>query len=165
LRRILLAILLFVPGLALSDCDTAAVLLQIRPGAQWVLSGSDYAGLNWLDSVQAKPTPSEIQAGIDACNFADTPAQINLKQRSDAIDDLLLGQDDRAKETRAVLLTVFDENNNLRQWIQAFKGQVALASSLADLKTRVAALPDMPDRTVPQAKVSVQNKINSGMAD
>ena len=69
-----------------------------------------------------------------------------------------------------VLLRAFaditkDEINNLRQWIVLFKAQVALASNLANLQTRVATLPDMPDRTLVQLRNSIENRIDSGNVD
>jgi len=59
---------------------------------------------------------------------------------------------------KAIILTLIDELNLLRDWIVAFKVQTAAATSLANLQTRVAALPDMPDRTVPQAIAAVRTK-------
>lgn len=35
-------------------------LVSIRPGAQWSWAGNDYAGLDWLDGLQIKPTEQEI---------------------------------------------------------------------------------------------------------
>ena len=32
----------------------------IRPGAKWAIRGDTYAGLEWLDSVQSKPTEAEV---------------------------------------------------------------------------------------------------------
>lgn len=66
---------------------------------------------------------------------------------------------------RAIVLVAIDEINILRDWITQFKSQVALASSLADLKTRVAALPNVPQRTATQAKTAVASKIDAGGAD
>ena len=104
----------------------------------------------------------------DYAGYIGTP-QILIKSiaedRADAIDSLVNDRHGMAKFIRAVLLTIFDENNNTREWIQSFKSAVAAATSLADLKNRVAALPDMPDRTIAQAKNAVQNKINSGDSD
>jgi hypothetical protein len=34
----------------------------IRPGAQWNLRGDTYAGLEWLDTQQTKPTEAELDA-------------------------------------------------------------------------------------------------------
>jgi hypothetical protein len=43
-------------------------LQSLRPGAQWVLRGDEYAGLEWLDEVQAQPSEAEIQAEIVRLN-------------------------------------------------------------------------------------------------
>ena len=63
---------------------------------------------------------------------------------------------------RAIAGLTVDEINTLRQWIAAFKIQVAAAATLADLKTRVAGLPDLPNWTLAQAKTAFINKVNSG---
>lgn len=67
--------------------------------------------------------------------------------------------------TRAVVGVLVDELNSLRDWITAFKAAVAAATSLANLQTRVAALANMPDRTLSQARDAVAAKINAGDAD
>lgn len=38
----------------------AKALTLIRPGAQWVLRGDTYEGLEWLDTEQTKPTEQEL---------------------------------------------------------------------------------------------------------
>jgi len=40
-------------------------LISLKPGAQWTWSGTEYAGLNWLDTEQTKPTAEEINAEIE----------------------------------------------------------------------------------------------------
>lgn len=62
----------------------------------------------------------------------------------------------------ALALLTLDEINNLRQWVASFKAATAAATSLADLKTRVAALPNMPDRTRQQLINAVKAKISDG---
>lgn len=62
----------------------------------------------------------------------------------------------------ALALITLSEVNLLRGWLASFKAQVAAASSLADLKTRVAALPDMPDRTTQQLVQAVRAKMIDG---
>jgi hypothetical protein len=42
-----------------------AALQSLRPGAQWVLRGEEYSGLEWIDQIQTQPTESEIIAEID----------------------------------------------------------------------------------------------------
>lgn len=68
-----------------------------------------------------------------------------------------------ADDRRAVgfALVSLDEFNILRQWIMAFKVEVAAATNLADLKTRVAALPNLPDRTASQIRGAVRTKIDA----
>jgi hypothetical protein len=70
-----------------------------------------------------------------------------------------------AKATRGLALVTLDEVNNLREWIAAFKVEVAAATNLADLQSRVAGLPAMPDRTIAQLKTAIQGKIDAGNAD
>jgi hypothetical protein len=60
--------------------------------------------------------------------------------------------------TKALALVLLDEGNLTRRRLASFKVQVAAATTLADLKTRVAALPAMPDRTVEQLKAAVSEK-------
>ena len=42
----------------------AQALQSLRPGAQWVLRGDEYAGLEWLDEVQTQPTEAEVAAEV-----------------------------------------------------------------------------------------------------
>lgn len=70
---------------------------------------------------------------------------------------------DLGKSYRAVADIMVDEVNSLRGWITDFKAAVSAASSLADLKTRVAALPNLPDRTLSQAKTAFINAVNGGV--
>lgn len=39
-------------------------LESLRPNSQWVLRGNEYTGLEWLDTLQSKPTESEINAEV-----------------------------------------------------------------------------------------------------
>lgn len=62
-------------------CTIADSLQTIRPGAEWTLQGNTYAGLNWTEKVQAKPTQQEIIDGIATCQATQT-ARITLKQQA-----------------------------------------------------------------------------------
>ena len=66
---------------------------------------------------------------------------------------------------RAVADIIKDEINSLRGWVVSFKAQVALATNLANLQTRVAGLPDMPDRTLAQLKTAIKNRVDDGTVD
>ena len=41
-----------------------SALLTIRPGAQWTLRSGIYAGLEWQDTQQSKPTEEEVAAAM-----------------------------------------------------------------------------------------------------
>jgi hypothetical protein len=59
----------------------------------------------------------------------------------------------------ALALLSLDEINVLRQWIVSFTAATAAASSLANLQARVAALPNVPDRTRAQLLAAVRAKL------
>lgn len=42
----------------------ANAIQSLRPGAEWVLVGNDYSGLDWLNQVQSKPTEKEVNDEI-----------------------------------------------------------------------------------------------------
>ena len=38
---------------------------SIRPNSVWILRGDDYAGIEWLDTQQTKPTEQELKTECD----------------------------------------------------------------------------------------------------
>ncbi len=36
------------------------IIKSIRPGAEWVIIGDTYEGINWLDTIQTKPSATEV---------------------------------------------------------------------------------------------------------
>ena len=46
--------------------DIPSALQSLKPGAEWVLRGTDYSGLEWLDSGETKPTETEVTNKIAA---------------------------------------------------------------------------------------------------
>lgn len=40
----------------------AKALSTLRPGAQWVMRGEEYSGIEWLDQEQTKPSEAEVAA-------------------------------------------------------------------------------------------------------
>ena len=51
--------------------DIPAALQALNPGAEWVLRGDQYSGLEWLDTSQTKPTESAITAKIAELDAAE----------------------------------------------------------------------------------------------
>ena len=77
----------------------------------------------------------------------------------------LTGFSDSPLYQRAFADILKDEINILRGWTVSFKAEVAAATNLADLKTRVATLPTLNDRTLSQLKTAITNRIDDGGVD
>lgn len=129
-------------------------LRQIRPGANWNLRGNTYQDLEWLDDPATKPTAQEV--------VPLTAPEVTTAQRTAAVDTFLNDPNPASRTQRGAALVTMDELNLLRQWIMTFKAAVAAATTLADLKTRVAALNDLADRNAGQINGAIQNRINAG---
>jgi hypothetical protein len=104
-----------------------------------------------------------ILAGFDWSDVAEAVRQV-ARNRVDALP-LFLNSTPLGQILRAEALVLIDDINLLRGWITSFKLAVSLSTSLADLKTRVAALDPMPDRTAVQAKNAIVAKAGNTAAD
>lgn len=60
--------------------DLAAALQALKPGAQWVLRGSEYSGLEWMDQVQTQPTEAELQAKIDELDAGEATRLLRIER-------------------------------------------------------------------------------------
>ena len=54
-------------------------LQSLKPGAEWVLDGDDYSGLEWMDSGQ-QPTEQEVKAKIIELDAAE-PMRLLREER------------------------------------------------------------------------------------
>lgn len=63
----------------------ADALISLRPGAQFNVRGSTYAGIEWLDQTQPQPTQAEVvaeiarQAALPAPTLADKMDMVQFK--------------------------------------------------------------------------------------
>ena len=64
--------------------DIPSALQSLKPGAQWILSGTEYSGLEWLDSGQTKPTETEVTNKITALDAAE-PMRLLRFERDERI--------------------------------------------------------------------------------
>ena len=51
--------------------DIPAALQALKPGAEWVLRGSEWSGLEWLDKKQGIPTEKEVTDKIAEMDAAE----------------------------------------------------------------------------------------------
>ena len=73
-------------------------LILLKPEARWVCRGDTYAGLEWLDETQTKPTEEEINAKISELEVAEPARQVR------EIRDRLLAESDWTQSRDVVLL-------------------------------------------------------------
>ena len=64
--------------------DITDALNALKPGAQWILRGYDYTGLEWLDSKQTQPTETEINSKISELDNAE-PMRLLREERDTRI--------------------------------------------------------------------------------
>jgi len=55
-------------------------LQSLKPGAEWSCTGDTYAGIEWLDSSQTKPTETEVNNKVTALDAAE-PAKLLRAER------------------------------------------------------------------------------------
>ena len=60
--------------------DITDALLALKPGAEWVLNGGDYSGIDWLDSSQTKPTETEVNNKVIALDAAEPARLLRLER-------------------------------------------------------------------------------------
>ena len=73
-------------------------LILLKPEARWVCRGDTYAGLEWLDETQTKPTEEEINAKIAELEAAEPARQVR------EIRNRLLAESDWTQNRDVVLL-------------------------------------------------------------
>ena len=86
--------------------DIPAALQALTPGAEWVLRGSEYFGLEWIDGHgYDKPTEEALTAKIAELDGAEAMRLLRVER------DKRLAKDDwkvvKAKETGTNLTTAF----------------------------------------------------------
>ena len=100
--------------------DIPQALHSLRPEAEWVLHGSDYSGLTWLDSSQTKPTETEINSKISELDAAEPMRLLRIER-----DERIAKTDWRASSDLAI-------SNAWKTYRQALRDLPASASPKLD---------------------------------
>ena len=93
------------------------------------------------------------------------PAQLVTAAHPALVAALTDSKNFQAKLLKSFVLTALDELNLHTTFEAAMLSAVAAASSLADLKTRFAAITPVPQRTKANLITAMTNQINAGNAD
>ena len=67
----------------IGNVDMPVALQSLRPGAQWVLRGDKYEGLEWLDEEQSQPIELDVNEEITRLTLLKEEREYRL-QRSQA---------------------------------------------------------------------------------
>ena len=59
--------------------DIPSALQSLKPGAQWVLGGTEYSGLEWFDSGQ-QPTEQEVKAKLIELDAAEPMRLLRIER-------------------------------------------------------------------------------------
>ena len=60
--------------------DITSALIVLKPGAVWILNGSNYSGLEWQDSIQTKPTETEVNSKISELDNAEPMRLLRIER-------------------------------------------------------------------------------------
>ena len=60
--------------------DITDALMSLKPGAEWVLRGTEYSGLEWLDSKQTQPTETEVNKKISELYSAEPMRLLRIER-------------------------------------------------------------------------------------
>ena len=60
--------------------DITHAIKALKPGALWVLRGTEYSGLEWQDSNQKKPTATEVNSKISELDNAEPMRLLRLER-------------------------------------------------------------------------------------
>ena len=60
--------------------DITDAIMSLKPGAEWVLRGTEYSGLEWIDSSQTKPTETEVTNKIAALDAAEAMKLLRVER-------------------------------------------------------------------------------------
>ena len=115
--------------------DIPAALQSLKPGAQWVLRGSDYTGLEWLDSSQTKPTETEVNSKISELDNAEAMRLLRIER-----DTRIAKTDWRASSD----LTLADAWKTYRQALRDITTQTPKLNSDYELDLTSVTWPTEP---------------------
>jgi hypothetical protein len=126
-------------------------------------SGSDPTRIDFAASATAQQI-TDAQAVLSAFDFSQSADDAWTLSQIRALA-LALPTEAVPIAIRALLLMILDEFNLHTTWEAALTAQIAAATSLANLQTRVAAITPIPTRTKANLITAITNKITTGSAD
>jgi hypothetical protein len=128
--------------------------LRFRDGAVVRLSDAEREEILDAEAAEAEQRETDAAAAAaqrEAAEAAQAAALLALESELDNAERI----------TKGLALTILDALNRLSARIREGDAAVAAATSLADLKTRTAALSAVPARTAEQLKAAIKAKVEA----
>ena len=115
--------------------DIPSALTELKPGAEWVLRGTQYSGLEWVDSSQTKPTETEVSNKISSLDAAEQMRLLRIER-----DARISKTDWRASSD----LTITDAWKTYRQALRDITTQTPKLDSNYELDLTSVTWPTEP---------------------
>ena len=115
--------------------DIPSALQELKPGAEWVLRGTQYSGLEWVDSSQTKPTETEVSNKISSLDAAEPMRLLRIER-----DARISKTDWRASSD----LTITDAWKTYRQALRDITTQTPKLDSNYELDLTSVTWPTEP---------------------
>ena len=115
--------------------DIPSALTELKPGAEWVLRGTQYSGLEWVDSSQTKPTETEVSSKISSLDAAEPMRLLRIER-----DRRIAKTDWRASSD----LTITDAWKTYRQALRDITTQTPKLDSNYELDLTSVTWPTEP---------------------
>ena len=117
--------------------DIPSALQELKPGAEWVLRGTQYSGLEWVDSSQTKPTETEVSNKISSLDAAEPMRLLRIER-----DRRIAKTDWRASSD----LTLTDAWKTYRQALRDITTQTPKLDSNYELDLTSVTWPTEPSK-------------------
>ena len=115
--------------------DIPSALTELKPGAEWVLRGTQYSGLEWVDSSQTKTKETEVSNKISSLDAAEPMRLLRIER-----DARISKTDWRASSD----LTITDAWKTYRQALRDITTQTPKLDSNYELDLTPVTWPTEP---------------------
>jgi hypothetical protein len=145
-----------------ADAASRVIVLGGRIDIDFV-AYQDASGTH-LTALNGYVLPSEAAINAVDMSASAVAARVTAAARQSA-KDALIQDAPLDKLIKAVLFAIEDETNLHATRFNTLLTAIDNATTLANLKTAVLAINDLPIRTRTQIKTAVENKLDAGLAD
>lgn len=94
-------------------CSIEYQIDSIRPKAQYILHSGDYAGIEWTDKLQVKPTLSEMDAALASCRALTLNPLIAAQSKITTDKSVLANAISTTDQKLNALIDLLNTNNTI----------------------------------------------------